>query len=86
MMPSAEFHELVIVAQGMFQRILLRLAGKPVVRRQSIDFSVLLHDGALVSLAKPGSRLHERIEHRLQIESRSADDLEHFGGGGLLLQ
>ena len=28
----------------------------------------------------------QRIEHRLQIECRAADDLEHVGGGGLLLQ
>ena len=28
----------------------------------------------------------ERVEHRLQIERRAADDLEHVGGGGLLLQ
>ena len=25
-------------------------------------------------------------QHRLQIEGRAADDLEHVGGGGLLLQ
>ena len=28
----------------------------------------------------------ERIEHGLQVEGRAADDLEHVGGGGLLLQ
>src|SRR6516164_7875686 len=31
-------------------------------------------------------RFHERIEHRLQVERRTADDLEHVGGRGLLLQ
>ena len=30
--------------------------------------------------------LDQRIEHGLQIEGRAADDLEHVGGGGLLLQ
>ena len=34
----------------------------------------------------PRCRLGQRIEHRLQIEGRAADDLEHVGGGGLLLQ
>ena len=29
---------------------------------------------------------NQRIEHRLQIEGRAADHLEHVGGGGLLLQ
>ena len=28
----------------------------------------------------------QRVEHRLQIEGRAADDLEHVGGGGLLLE
>ncbi len=40
----------------------------------------------IIGLAKSRSRLHQRIEHRLQIERRAADDLEHVGGGGLLLQ
>jgi hypothetical protein len=30
--------------------------------------------------------LHERVEHRLEFECRAADDLEHVGGRGLLLQ
>ena len=39
-----------------------------------------------VRLAQPRRRLDQRIEHGLQIEGRAADDLEHVGGGGLLLQ
>ena len=31
-------------------------------------------------------RFDQRVEHRLQVEGRAADDLEHVGGGGLLLQ
>ena len=30
--------------------------------------------------------IDQRVEHGLQIEGRAADDLEHVGGGGLLLQ
>ena len=41
---------------------------------------------AISGLAQPRGRLHQRVEHRLQIEGRAADDLEHVGGGGLLLQ
>ena len=37
-------------------------------------------------LAQSGGRLDQRVEHRLEIEGRAADDLEHVGGGGLLLQ
>ena len=43
-------------------------------------------DRNLVGIAKSSCRLDERIEHRLQIECRAADDLEHVGGGGLLLE
>ena len=39
-----------------------------------------------VSLAEPRCRFHKGIENRLEIEGRAADDLEHVGGGGLLLQ
>src|SRR6266480_2227491 len=36
--------------------------------------------------AQPGRRLDQRVEHGLQVEGRAADDLEHIGGGGMLLQ
>ena len=51
-----------------------------------IGVSFRTMDGGAIGLAKPRRRLDQRIEHRLQIESRAADDLEHVGGGGLLLQ
>ena len=43
-------------------------------------------DRGVVGGAQPGRRFHQRVEHRLQIEGRAADHLEHVGGGGLLLQ
>src|SRR5262249_17731044 len=43
-------------------------------------------DGGHIRLAQPRGRLDQRVEHRLQIEGRAADDLEHVGGGSLLLQ
>ncbi len=43
-------------------------------------------DGSHVRLAQSGGGFHQRVEHRAQIEGRAADDLEHIGGGGLLLQ
>ena len=42
--------------------------------------------GSHIRIAKAGGRLHERVQHDWQIECRAADDLEHVGGGGLLLQ
>ena len=37
-------------------------------------------------VAQARRRFDQRVEHGLQIEGRAADDLEHVGGGGLLLQ
>ena len=41
---------------------------------------------ALVGVAQTCRRFDQRLQHRLEVEGRSADDLEHVGGGGLLLQ
>ena len=38
------------------------------------------------ALAQAAGGREQGIEHLLQVESRAADHLEHFGGGGLLLQ
>jgi len=43
-------------------------------------------DGSNIRPAQTGRRFDQRIEYALQIERRTADDLEHFGGGSLLLQ
>src|SRR6202035_5921230 len=53
---------------------------------EPIQVFVPLKDDSLVGRANPGSRFGQRIEHCLQIEGRTADDLEHVGSGGLLLQ
>jgi len=39
-----------------------------------------------VRVTKSGGRFDQRVEHGLEVEGRAADDLEHVGGGGLLLQ
>jgi len=39
-----------------------------------------------VGLAQPTGRPEQRIEHGLKVECRAADDLEHVGSRGLLLQ
>jgi hypothetical protein len=44
-----------------------------------------LNDG-YVGPAESRGRLDQCIEHRLQVEGGAADDLEHVGGGGLLLE
>src|SRR6516225_8257294 len=49
-------------------------------------FALSQKDHRVIGIAQPRCRFHQRIEHRLQIERRPADHLEHVGGGGLLLQ
>src|SRR5262245_22055822 len=50
------------------------------------DVALRSVDGPHIRIAESHCRLDERIEHRFQVERRAADDLEHVGGGGLLLQ
>ena len=39
-----------------------------------------------IGLTQPRRRFDQCIEDSLQVEGRAADDLEHIGGGGLLLE
>src|SRR5262249_31918731 len=65
---------------------LVLFLGMAVARGPAVDFTVAPEQHDVVCLAKPGCRLCKRVQHGLQIERRAADDLEHVGGGGLLLQ
>src|SRR5215471_7757434 len=38
----------------------------------------------VVGAAKTASRFNERLQHRLEVEGRTADDLEHVGSSSLL--
>src|SRR5262245_46176508 len=72
--------------ERMLLHVLLLLRGKPVARDMMVGAVLGEPDGSPVRAAKAYRRLGERIEHRLQIEGRAADDLAHVGGGSLLLQ
>src|SRR5262245_3650224 len=61
------------------RREAIRLGGKE-------DSACLTGNGGFVGLAQLSSRFNERLQHRLEVKRRAADDLEHVGGGGLLLQ
>jgi hypothetical protein len=39
-----------------------------------------------VGVAQACRRFDQRLQHRFEVEGRPADDLEHVGGGGLLLK
>jgi hypothetical protein len=72
-------------AKVVTSSISLSLNGRTLVRDLPIGVPVLTIDRCHIRLAQAGRRLDQCVEHRLQVEGRAADDLEHVGGGGLLL-
>src|SRR5260370_12268581 len=62
------------------------IARMAVGRALAVDLPCLLMDRSRVRFAETRCRLNKRVQNGLQIEGRAADDLEHIGGGGLLLQ
>src|SRR5262249_42471840 len=76
--PRLEWYALHLILQlGGPAEVGLRLKEPLIVRTRNVSD---------VGLAKSDRRFDQRVEHGLQIESRPADDLEHIGGGGMLLQ
>src|SRR5262249_16630384 len=58
---------------------------EPMRRHKVVVRAFLTSDRRHIRLTKSGGGCDQRFEHRLQIERRAADDLEHVGSGGLLL-
>src|SRR5262249_52624780 len=58
----------------------------PVMGPEHEGFSFSQENRRVVCIAQPRGALDEGVQYLLQIERRAADDLEHVGGGGLLLQ
>src|SRR5262245_15675220 len=54
--------------------------------RKTEIFTIELENVSARGAAKPRRALNQGLQHRLEIESGAADDLEHVGGRGLLLQ
>ena len=50
------------------------------------ELSLVKVQVAELGLADAHRVLQQRLEHRLQLAGRTGDDVQHFGGGGLLLQ
>src|SRR6516165_6197757 len=70
----------------MLPYIFFQLRRHSVASRNAIDVAITKENDVVLRLAEPRCRLHERIEHRLQIECRATDDLEHVARSSLLLQ
>src|SRR5262245_64792369 len=72
--------------EAKLRQEIMNFFAEPVARRMLVGRTLLSMNSGDVGLAQSSRRLHQRVQHRLQIEGRAADDLEHVGGGGLLLQ
>src|SRR5215203_1529916 len=66
--------------------LLRQFRGHAVAGGRIIDAVARPPDVRTVALAQPIGRLDDRIEHRLKIEFRAADNLENFGGSCLLFK
>jgi hypothetical protein len=56
------------------------------MRPIAINIAVAKADRAALTANQPDPGRNQRVKHRLQIERRAADHLQHVGGRGLLLQ
>ena len=72
--------------RGCSFHVRLELWRKPVDRNEVNTIASCTTNCCLIRLTQFGCRLDQRVEHCLKIEGRAADDLEHVGGRGLLLQ
>src|SRR5262249_24767018 len=57
---------------------------RPVMSPENQRFALAQEYPRVVRIAQPRRRFDQGIEHRLEVEGRAADHLEHVGGGGLL--
>jgi hypothetical protein len=60
--------------------------GMAVTRCPTVDVAFAPEKPDMIRVAQLSGRLCKRVQHPLQVEGRAADDLEHVGGGSLLLQ
>src|SRR5215831_2890810 len=77
--PAAPLHRTV-------SHVLVVLGRISVARHVRIDIATRAMDCRTVGLAQPCRRLHQGVEHGLQVKGGAADDLEYVSGGSLLLQ
>src|ERR1700731_4095381 len=66
--------------------VLIEVGRDTMARDDFIRLAFWTTDDCGVGLTQAMRRFDQGIEHSLQVEGRTADDLEHVGGGGLLLE
>jgi hypothetical protein len=55
-------------------------------RHIAVDLALAYCDRRDLAAAKPGGGFDHCVQHRLDIGSRAADDVEHVGGRGLVFE
>src|SRR5262245_3106080 len=70
----------------MLLEVFLQLRREAVAGCDPENVAIAKRNDCIFRFAKASRRFDKRIEHRLQVKGRTADDLEHIGRGGLLLQ
>ena len=55
-------------------------------RHIAVDLALAYQDRSGIGTAKPEGRFGHRVQHRLHIGGRAADDLEHVAGRGLVFE
>jgi hypothetical protein len=57
-----------------------------VVRHSAVDLAIADKNRCGITVAKPARRFGHRVQHRLYIGRRAADDVEHLTGRGLVFE
>src|SRR5262245_18900835 len=74
------------VQEFLVLQVLLVSSSDPVACREAISAVLRPPNDCLLRTAQARCGLDQRVEYRLQVECRTADDLEHVGSRGLLLK
>src|SRR5215510_13419282 len=74
------------VQEFLVLQVLLVSSSDPVACREAIGAVLRPPNVCHLRTAQARCGLDQRVEYRLQVECRTADDLEHVGSRGLLLK
>ncbi len=77
---AAIWHILVIASESV------ELGREAKGRHHPVGFALPDRDVGKIGGTEPHCGLANRVEHRLQIESRAADDFQHVAGRGLVFE
>jgi hypothetical protein len=79
--PAAAVHPMGVVSDERFEP-----RRKTKVRREVTDLAVASRERGHLRIAELRCAFAERIEHRLQVEGRTADDLQYIACCGLVFE